>query len=71
MSLLLTIVLLVGGGILAVFLVIALVVALWKAVVAILENVFNFLFKSAWGILMLVVFFWALFHFFPHNIHIK
>lgn len=71
MSLLVTIFLLLAGVILVVAIVTSVLIALWKALVTIFEGVFNFLFRSVWGILLLILFFWAMFHFFPHNIHIK
>jgi uncharacterized BrkB/YihY/UPF0761 family membrane protein len=62
----LTVILLVIGGILIVFAGAALLVGLFKAFKAIFERLFISLFKSVWGIIMLVLVFWALYKFFPH-----
>ena len=60
-----TVIILIAAGILLIFAGAGLVVGLIKAFVKLFENLFTSLLKMVWGILMLVLFFWALHKFFP------
>lgn len=62
-----TVIILIAVGILIVCAGAGLVVGLFKVFMKLFEQLFASLLKTVWGIIVLVLFFWALFKIFPNQ----